>query len=130
MTMPLRTIKAWVWVPLLLVAGCGKAPESKSAPVAAKPAGNFDVASVFPAGAGRDQVMNGCGNCHPVLCVTRGQRTAERWEGIKGSHKDKMTDASPADLNVMFAYLTENFNDKKPEPQVPPELLSQGCTPF
>jgi hypothetical protein len=30
----------------------------------------------------------------------------------------------------MFTYLAANFNDTKPEPQVPAELLQQGCTPF
>ncbi len=75
-------------------------------------------------------VLNACGSCHSVVCAARGQRTAESWESIKKGHQDKLTDLSSANLNVMFSYLKENFNDTKPEPQIPAELLQQGCTPF
>jgi cytochrome c5 len=129
-------------MPLLLLAACGKSTSTSadSAQTAAsKPAESqqpvstgksFSVASIFPPGAGRESVLSSCGSCHPVVCAARGQRTAERWENIKKDHKDKLTGSSAADLNAMFSYLKENFNDSKPEPQIPAELLQQGCTPF
>jgi hypothetical protein len=64
------------------------------------------------------------------VCAARGQRTAERWDSIKKDHKEKLSGSSSEDLNVMFSYLKANFNDTKPEPQIAPELLQQGCTPF
>jgi cytochrome c5 len=123
----------------VLLAACGKSSTpsptpttdpAQAEPPKAPPAASFNVTSIFPPGPGRDMVLNTCGSCHPVVCSARGQRTAERWESIKEGHKDKLTGASSADLNVMFSYLKANFNDTKPEPQIPAELLQQGCTPF
>ena len=125
-----------------LLTGCGKstpppagnaqAAGLKTAPAAAvtSPSTPFNVASIFPTGPGRDLVLNTCGSCHSVVCVTRGQRTGDQWESIKKEHKDKLSASSAADLNAMFSYLAANFNDTKPEPQVPAELQQQGCTPF
>lgn len=120
-----------------MLASCGKpsapgatAQNSAAEAAAVKPTEPFRLADVFPAGRGRDKVLGACGSCHALVCVTRGQRTGERWENIKTSHKDKLTDSSGTDLDEMFSYLKTNFNETKPEPQVPAELLQQGCTPF
>jgi hypothetical protein len=37
---------------------------------------------------------------------------------------------SDADVTAIFTYLKANFNDSKPEPKIPSELLQQSCTPF
>lgn len=127
-----------------LLAACGKStsetgnaaqaaasqPQSTPAIPAEKPAGQTSLASIFPLGPGRDLVLNTCGSCHSTVCAARGQRTAEQWDSIKKTHKDKLTGSSSEDLNVMFSYLKANFNDTKPEPQIAAELLQQGCTPF
>ena len=127
-----------------LLATCGKStyergnaaqaaaskPQPTPAVSAEKPAGQPSLASIFPAGPGRELVLNTCGSCHSTACAARGQRTAERWDSIKKDHKDKLTGSSREDLNVMFSYLKANFNDTKPEPQISAELLQQGCTPF
>jgi cytochrome c5 len=140
--MPITERALWL---LILIAGlaaaCGKssAPAADASPAAApsaataapaKPAEPFNLAAIFPAGAGRDLVLDTCGTCHPVVCAARGQRTAERWDSIRKGHQDKLTAQSAANVNVMFAYLKQNFNETKPEPKIPPELLQQGCTPF
>ena len=119
-----------------LLAACGRSTPLTSAaaqPIsskAAEPSQPFNMASIFPPGPGRDLVLNTCGSCHSVVCATRGQRTGERWKSLQKDHNDKLTNVSGAQLNLMFAYLKANFNDAKPEPQVPPEFLQQGCTPF
>jgi hypothetical protein len=131
-----------------LVAGCGSAPDSSAKPAEAsskpaasqapaadaKPAGDpakpFNIGDVFPPGAGRDKVLDTCGSCHTVACSAQGQRTAERWDRIMEGHRDKLTSMSDADIKAVFGYLKANFNDTKPEPRIPAELLQQGCTPF
>jgi cytochrome c5 len=120
-----------------LQAACGKsasdsgnAAQSTPAVAAEKPAGQSSLGSIFPAGPGRELVLNTCGSCHSTACAARGQRTAERWDSIKKDHKDKLTGSSSEDLDVMFSYLKANFNDTKPEPKIAAELLQQGCTPF
>jgi hypothetical protein len=139
--------REWVWGMIVaagcLAAGCGGSepaatPESSaaapagpaSAPAPAAPAGPFNVASVFPEGAGRDQVLNTCGSCHPVACTAIGQRTPDRWDAIRAGHAEHLSSASDADVEAMFAYLKEHFSDTKPEPRIPPEFVQQGCTPF
>jgi cytochrome c5 len=107
-------------------------PEPTPAPPAAdvKSSAPLTAASIFPAGPGKDLVLNTCGSCHPVACTAQGQRTAERWESLKNGHKDKLTSVGSADLETTFAYLKANFNESKPEPKIPPEFLQQGCPPF
>ena len=98
--------------------------QSADVKAAAAPA---TIADLFPPGAGREAVLNTCGSCHNLACSTIGQRTAARWDALKESHKEKVSDA---DVDATFAYLKANFNDSKPEPKVPPKFLAGGCTPF
>jgi hypothetical protein len=103
----------------------GAPPASQSAaPAAPEPK---TVADIFPAGAGRDLVLNNCASCHNVACAAIGQRTSERWDALRVSHKEHV---SGVDLDVVFGYLKANFNDSRPQPNVPPAFLEGGCTPF
>jgi hypothetical protein len=127
----------------LLGAACGGSgtPESGSsgtanppasapaaAPAAAPAESEFKtVADVFPAGPGRDLVMNNCTSCHNVACSAIGQRTADRWDSLRDSHRERV---SGADVNAIFTYLKTNFGPDKPEPKIPPAFLEGGCTPF
>ena len=117
-----------------LLAGCGKPDSPQRQPVqvgaVAAPAEKFTPANVFPPGPGRDIVVTSCGSCHSLLCGVRGQRTAQRWDTIKESHRDKLTSVSGSDLDTMFGYLKEHFNDTKPEPAIPAAFLQEGCTPY
>lgn len=108
--------------------GAAEPAPASAATASAKPVAN--VAALFPAGPGREQVLNTCGSCHPVACTARGQRTAAQWDRIQESHKEIVAGVNDADRNVLFSYLKANFNDSKPEPVIPAEFLQQGCTPF
>lgn len=123
-----------------LLAGCGgggassadrEAGESAaSAPEPAAPPPVASPAELFPDGAGRSLVLENCGSCHAVACSAIGQRTDARWDNLKEGHRDKVANMSEEDLETVFAYLKEHFNDSKPEPAVPPNFLAGGCTPF
>ena len=106
------------------------ATASPAATPAAGAAKAANAADLFPAGAGRQFVLDTCGSCHPVACSARGQRTAAQWDRIRESHADKVSALTTAQMDTLYAYLKANFNDTKPEPQIPAELLQQGCTPF
>lgn len=101
--------------------------ESESAPAVAVAASLTDI---FPEGLGRSMVLDSCGACHAAACAAIGQRTEARWASLKQDHRDKLPDMNDADYEVLFAYLSENFNDAKPEPAIPPQFLEGGCTPF
>ena len=96
----------------------------------AQPTPPATIADLFPAGGGRDLVLNTCGACHAVACSVIGQRTATRWNSLKNDHRDKVSNLAEEDLESIFTYLTENFDDSKPEPMVPSHFLEGGCTPF
>jgi cytochrome c5 len=127
-----------------LIVACGKsdappADAPKAAPAAAPAASGSpaasaaqpaNAASLFPAGDGRQLVLDTCGSCHPVACSARGQRTSAQWDRIRESHADKVSALTKAQMDTLYTYLKANFNDTKPEPQIPAELLQQGCTPF
>ncbi|MGE0703571.1 MAG: hypothetical protein AB7P22_06485 [Vicinamibacterales bacterium] len=130
---------ALVVVPVIVAAACGggetappasdtaAAPPVAAAPAAAPAAEPQTVADIFPPGAARDQVLNSCSSCHSVACAAIGQRSAERWNALKESHRENV---SGADLDAIFTYLNEHFGADKPEPRVPPAFLEGGCTPF
>jgi len=94
---------------------------------ASEPSSSGTTADLFPPGAGRDAVLNNCGSCNNLACSTIGQRTRARWEALKESHKERVSDS---DLEGAFAYLAGHFNDGKPEPVVPRKFLEGGCAPF
>ncbi len=73
-------------------------------------------------GAGQELLLDNCGTCHSALCPVFGQRDAAHWQSIKVNHKSRVTGMSDADFNTLFDYLTTNYNDTKPEPNVPPEV--------
>src|SRR5262245_19027592 len=100
------------------------APPAASAASAPEPA---SVAELLPTGPGRDQLLSNCASCHNLACSIIGQRTAARWDSLKESHKEKVSDA---DLEAVFTYLKTRFNDANPEPKVPAKFLQGGCTPF
>jgi mono/diheme cytochrome c family protein len=108
--------------PAASVAGGGAPPAQSAAQSEPK-----TVADIFPPGPGREQVLTSCGNCHNVACAAIGQRTPERWDALRESHKEN---AQGTDLNVIFGYLKANFDSSKPAPAVPPRFLEGGCTPF
>ena len=136
MLIDLKSLSGTAVAATLFVAGCGGgagpnepgAEQSSEAPPAVSaPASLTDI---FPDGLGQSMVLDSCGACHAAACAAIGQRTQARWASLKADHRDKLSDMNDADYEVLFAYLSDNFNDAKPEPVVPPQFLEGGCTPF
>lgn len=132
----LRVVWSAVFVVLAagstLIIASASADESRIAPpiILAQAAGGT-LPKILPPGKGQTLLLENCSSCHSAVCAVKGQRPAGRWAGLKEDHKDKVTGLSDADMNTLFAYLVENFNDTKPEPKLPPELAQQGsCTPY
>ena len=136
MSIDLRVLSGAIVALSLYIVGCGSDAGSSEQgvqqasdppPVAAAPA---SLADIFPEGLGQSMVIDSCGACHAAACAAIGQRTQARWASLKDDHRDKLSDMNDADYVVLFTYLSENFNDAKPEPVVPPQFLEGGCTPF
>ena len=121
----------------LMAVGCESGVEQEAevqapptaAPVTEAP-GPTSLVDIFPEGLGRSLVIGSCGSCHAAACSAIGQRTAERWSALEADHRDRVADMTDADYQVLFEYLAANFNDSKPQPNIPPQFLEGGCTPF
>lgn len=100
-------------------------------PATPTPAGGSQQVSlwdeILPPGEGRDLLINNCSACHPFVCAVRGQRSVQHWEGIKVNHRGEVTGLADEDYDALFAYLAENFNDTKPEPDLPSYLRELQC---
>lgn len=88
------------------------------------------IADLFPEGEGRQIVLNNCASCHAVACTVIGQRSEGRWQDLEAAHREHVPSLSDEDRQLAFAYLRENFGADSPEPNVPPQFLEGGCTPF
>ncbi len=89
--------------------------------------GKVDLDKFLAPGRGRDLLVENCGGCHTFVCAVIGQRTVGRWENLKLAHRRRVAALSDEDLNLLFAYLEANYNDAKPQPELPPELQGLGC---
>jgi len=87
----------------------------------------LNLDEIFPPGEGKDLVMNNCGTCHSWVCAIKWQRSAEHWATAKAAHLDKTAALREEQLDALWAYLAENFNDTKPEPILPPAFRDLGC---
>ena len=96
-------------------------------PTAGRTTQKVDLDKLFPPGEGRDLVLTTCVACHSFVCSVRGQRPAGHWQTIKIGHRQKTPGLNDEDYDALFAYLAENFNDTKPEPELPEALMQIGC---
>ncbi len=107
---------------------------ASTTPAAQNPASeakSTNLVDLLPAGNGKEQFLSNCATCHTVICAVKGQRAVSRWTALKSDHRDKVQGLSQPDYDALFSYLSQNFNDSKPEPQLPPQLAQQGsCAPY
>lgn len=85
------------------------------------------IDELFPETASRGLVLNRCAACHTVACVATERRTSEQWDAVEYAHADYIPGLSIEDRGKIFDYLKRHFGPDSPEPQVPAELLADGC---
>ncbi len=96
-------------------------------PTAGTASQQINLDEFLPPGRGRDLLILNCSTCHSFVCAVRARGTIGHWEQTKLDHRSKMGRLSDEDYDTLFAYLSENLNDTKPELKVPQQLLEQGC---
>lgn len=88
---------------------------------------NLDT--IAPRGKGRDLVIMNCDYCHSWICTVRNQRTFDHWMMVEEVHSGRgWVVLNDEDWDTLWRYLEDNFNDQKPEPDVPPAFKDAGCT--
>lgn len=86
----------------------------------------LDLDAIFPAGPGRDLLLNNCTGCHTFLRIVVGRRSKDQWDYVKRDMRGKVSQLSDQDVDTLFAYLEANFNDAKPVPNLPNWFLQTG----
>jgi hypothetical protein len=105
----------------------GKAPEASPDPKATKltttSSAKVDMDEIFPAGKGRDLVLNNCTSCHTIVPIVVLQMTRDAWERNSRDHRGRVTALSDAEFKTLYEYLIANFNPQRPVPKLPKALL-------
>ena len=89
---------------------------------------NLNIDQIFPAGPGRNLVLNNCVNCHTITPIVVLQLTKEAWERSGRDHRERVYALNDAEFHTLYDYLIANFNPSKPVPQLPKELLETWTT--
>jgi mono/diheme cytochrome c family protein len=87
-----------------------------------------DLDAIFPAGEGRDLLLNNCQSCHTWVPVVVLQMNEEEWNRWAVEHRGRVGGLSDEEFNTLHAYLIENFNPDTPVPELPPALLESWTT--
>ena len=101
--------------------GSGQPPKQTLAPGSQSAKVNID--EIFPAGRGRDLLLDNCTSCHTFVPIVVLQMTKDAWEANSRNHRDRVTALNDADFQTLYQYLTANFNPDRPVPKLPKELL-------
>jgi cytochrome c5 len=112
-----------------VVAACSGPASAPEPPQPAKTASadtksaKVDIDAIFPAGLGRELLLNNCTSCHTFVPIVMLQMTREAWERNSRDHRGRVTALSDADFKTLYNYLIANFNPDRPVPKLPKELL-------
>lgn len=91
-------------------------------------ASKVNMDEIFPAGAGRDLVLNNCQNCHTFVPIVILQMDDEAWTRSSLDHRGRVTSLSDDEFKTLYTYLKANFNPNRPVPTLPKELLESWTT--
>ncbi len=118
---------------LVVSAGCGGAPAGEGAAPAtgggAAATGSkggpikVNLDEIFPAGNGRDLVLNNCQNCHTFVPIVVLQMEKDAWYRSSLDHRERVTRLTDDEFKTVYEYLTANFGPHRPVPKLPKELL-------
>lgn len=87
-----------------------------------------DMDAIFPAGEGRELLLNNCQSCHSWVPVVVLQMNEDEWARWAQDHRARVPGLSDAEFATLQAYLVENFNPDRPVPELPPVLLESWTT--
>jgi cytochrome c5 len=82
-----------------------------------------DIDEIFPAGRGRDLVLNNCQTCHSFVPIVVLQMDKDAWQRNSLDHRQRVPGLSDEDYQVLYGYLASNFNPSRAVPTLPKELL-------
>jgi len=87
-----------------------------------------DMDEIFPAGAGRDILLNNCQSCHTWVPVVVLQMNEEEWARSSREHRARVEALSDSEFETLYAYLSSTFTPDRPVPELPSALLESWTT--
>ena len=101
------------------------APEPTPAPSEAVDSGpiTVDLDAIFPAGPGRDLLLNNCQTCHTWVPIVVLQMDEAAWYRNSLNHRGRVEALSDEDFETLYAYLSATFTPERPVPALPEALL-------
>ena len=125
----------WVASACVLVAACSSpAPSSAVAgtaqvtPAADNQPAKVDINAIFPAGRGRDLLLNNCTSCHTFVPIVVLQMDQTAWQRNSRIHRSRVPSLTDEEFEVLYQYLAANFNPDRPVPSLPKSLLETWTT--
>lgn len=82
-----------------------------------------NIDEIFPAGPGRDLLLNNCTSCHTFVPIVVLQMNKDAWARNRRDHRERVDSLNDADFETLYQYLVANFNPDRPVPKLPKELL-------
>lgn len=109
-------------------APAAQATSGRGGSTAGAGASKVNMDEIFPAGAGRDLVLNNCQNCHTFVPIVILQMDEDAWTRSSLDHRGRVEALSEEDFKTLYTYLKANFNPNRPVPKLPKELLESWTT--
>ena len=128
----IRLRRTWIGVLLLVgvlaAGGCkGGAPASPPAETLGDEANpevdKVNLEEIFPAGPGRDLVLENCQNCHTFVPIVVLQMDKDAWQRNSLDHRERVTTLTDEQFKTVYDYLSTNFGPHRPVPKLPKGLL-------
>lgn len=128
----IRHCRCNLWALLLAtaltsLAGCGgSAPadaQQAAAPAARSGPVRVDIDEIFPAGPGRDLLLNNCQNCHVWVPIVILQMDEAAWFRNSLDHRSRVEGLSDEEFELLYDYLSSTFTPDRPIPELPAALL-------
>jgi hypothetical protein len=102
-------------------------PQAQATAAAGGP-NHVDINKIFPAGPGRELVLNNCTSCHTFVPIVILQMNRDEWERSSRNHRSRVPGLNDDEFKTLYAYLVANFNPDHPVPALPKELLATWTT--
>lgn len=122
--------RALAFVAVAAITACSRpAPAPPTPQAASEPAqsdtgpSKVNLDEIFPAGRGRELVLNNCTTCHTFVPIVVLRMSKEAWARNSRDHRERVKALSDSDFKVLYEYVTANFNPDRPVPKLPPALL-------
>jgi mono/diheme cytochrome c family protein len=109
---------------LAAAAGCRGPSSSGADRTGQSGAVKVDLARIFPAGSGRDLVLENCQNCHTFVPIVVLQMDKDAWHRNSLDHRERVTTLSDEQFRTLYSYLETHFGPDHPVPVLPRELLN------